>query len=77
MKTENIHIGNHIQQRLQHDGRTIKWFSEQLKCDRRNVYNIFRKSSLNTEQLYRICEILHYDFFVLYSQQLTNKGLID
>lgn len=61
-----MHIGSKIKQVLdsQSKDRTVKWFAEQLNCDRRNVYHIFSRSTVDTELLLRISRILDYNFFL-------------
>ena len=48
-------------------------FAERLGTVRQNVYKIFQKSSINTDQLGKIGEILDYDFF----QHFRKDGNID
>ena len=49
------------------------WFAGELSCSRTNVYKIFSKKSIDTNDLLRISRILGYDFFQLYSKELLNK----
>lgn len=60
-----MHIGNHIKQILdeQPKDHTVTWFARQLNQNRRNVYNIFSRATIDTELLARICRILDHDFF--------------
>lgn len=69
----NAGIGRIIKHILKEKGCTVVWFAERLKCSRTNVYKIFEKRSINTDELMRISLILNYDFFRLYSEEL-NKG---
>ena len=70
MSNEPIHIGKQIKAELERQGRKTQWFANQLCFERTNVYNIFRRQSLDTDLLLRISQILQYDFFALYSQQV-------
>ena len=70
MSNEPIHIGKQIKAELDRQGRKAQWFADQLCFERTNVYNIFRRQSLDTDLLLRISQILQYDFFALYSQQV-------
>lgn len=47
----------------EHEGCTVTWFAEQLHCDRRNVYDIFKRFTLDTQLLTQICLVLDYNFF--------------
>lgn len=60
-----IHIGELIREELQRQGRSTTWFAKQLYCDRTNVYDIFKRKSLDTELL-RISIILKHNFFQEY-----------
>lgn len=60
---QKLHIGKMIETELRSQKRTVTWLSRQLHCDRRNVYDIFSRTSLDTSLLMRVSVILHYDFF--------------
>lgn len=67
-----INIGERIKEVLDGmpKGYTVTWFADKLHCDRRNVYDIFQRPSIDTELLRRICLILNHDFFKEYSALL-------
>lgn len=65
-----IHIGHMIQNELLRQGVTISWLARRINCDRRNIYNIFERQSIDTELLLRISLALHVDLFAYYSQTL-------
>lgn len=67
-----VHIGKKIEDVLRSKGYKVSWFARSLYCDRTNVYKIFQRESVDTKMLFRICEILHHDFFVYYSEELKN-----
>lgn len=62
MYTEKINIGSEIKNRLKTSKRSVVWLAEQLECSRTNVYKIFEKQTISTEELFRISEILGCDF---------------
>jgi len=68
-----IHIGEKIQEKFEQTGHTVTWFAERLHCDRANIYNIYKRPSIDTELLWNISEILHFDFFTLFH---PNTGLL-
>jgi hypothetical protein len=70
MSNGPIHIGKLIKAELDRQGRKTQWFADQLCFERTNVYNIFRRQSLDTNLLLRISQILQYDFFAHYSQRV-------
>ncbi|MBR5687752.1 MAG: helix-turn-helix transcriptional regulator [Prevotella sp.] len=65
-------IGQLIRQELQKQERTVTWFARKLNCNRQNVYDIFRRTNIDTDLLMRISIVLHVDFFKIYSQQLES-----
>lgn len=64
---EPPHIGLLIKAELARQGRTVTWLAAQLKCSRQNVYGIFEKPWIYTDTLWKICEIMDFDFFELYT----------
>lgn len=42
---------------------TVKHLAEQLNCNRRNIYNIFGRSTIDIELLWRISKALDHNFF--------------
>lgn len=56
-------IGKRIKEILKQKRYTAVWFAKEINCDRRNVYNIFKRSSIDTELLKRISIVLNHDFF--------------
>lgn len=65
-----IHIGKAIEEELRRQERSVTWFARKLCCDRTNVYHIFHRQSIDTEQLLRISHILCCNFFTLYDEEL-------
>jgi hypothetical protein len=73
LHTGKIDIGSEIKNRLKTSKHSVVWFAGQLECSRTNVYKIFEKQTISTEELFRISEILGCDFFKMYSDKLSNK----
>ena len=70
-----IHIGQEIKNTLLRQERSVTWFAKHLCCDRRNVYNIFLKQSIDSELLMRVSIILNKDFFKLLSEDYNDGSL--
>ena len=51
----------------------MQWLSNQLGCNRTNIYNIFLRENISTDLLMRTCFALKKDFFALYSAKLTDE----
>lgn len=58
-----MHIGKRIKQVMDKQGRSASWLADNIHCERSNVYYIYRRSTIDTELLKKICTILNYDFF--------------
>ena len=68
-----LHIGEAIQELMKRQGKTSTWLAQALCCDRTNVYNIYRRSSLDTLLLRRVSKVLHHDFFADLSEDLQKE----
>ena len=70
-----LFIGKLIEEELRRQERSVTWLSRKIHCDRRNVYDIFKRADIDTSLLYRISQALHVDFFECYSRQLGAPAL--
>lgn len=67
-----IFIGKIIEDELRAQERSVVWLARKLNCNRTNVYKIFRRSSIDTALLLKISNVLKYNFFEPYTNQLEN-----
>lgn len=67
-----IHIGKLIETELRRQERSVAWFARNLPCERSNVYDIFKRRSIDTEMLLRISIILRHDFFRYYAAEAAD-----
>lgn len=75
-----MHIGKRIKEvfEQQPKAHNIKWFAEQLSCNRSNIYDIFNRSSIDTDRLTQISKVLDHDFFLDISDRIKRQdGLTD
>ncbi len=70
-----IHIGNLIEKEFRRQERSVSWLARKLYCERTNIYDIFKRQSIDTEMLLRISEALHHDFFQYYRNSLEKKEI--
>lgn len=68
-----VHIGQKIEETLREKGMSVMAFSKKIKRSRNVVYDIFNRTSIDTELLLLICKGLETDFFKLYSERLQTK----
>ena len=69
-----MNIGEQIEAILRKQGKSAAWLATQIPCERMNVYNIFKRKSLDVRLLMRISVILEYDFFMELSQEAFPKA---
>ncbi|MCQ2230956.1 MAG: hypothetical protein MJZ30_03780 [Paludibacteraceae bacterium] len=68
-----MHIGQQIEKIFREQGRKVSWFADKLCCDRRNIYKIFERESIDTALLARISILLGHDFLQDLSDELNKK----
>ncbi len=73
LQPADIHIGLEIKAKMKEQEHSVTWFARQLHCDRTNVYDIFRRHDIDTALLMRICHILNFDFFSLFSEYISEN----
>ena len=59
---EDIFIGQMIKDELKKQGRSASWLAKRIYCERTNVYKLFKRKSLDLEQLMQRSRILDHDF---------------
>ncbi len=62
MTNNEIHIGQIIKSVFDESGMTVSELARQLRCERTNVYTIFRRRTVDVELLARLSEILSHNF---------------
>lgn len=67
-----IHIGKIIEAEVRRQHKSVTWLSNAIHCDRRNIYNIFKRESIDTELLRRISLTLNVNFFSAYCHNLDS-----
>jgi hypothetical protein len=68
-----IYIGKLIREQLKEQDKTVIWFAKQMSCSRTKIYSIFEKRSIDTSELLHISQILGYDFFHVYVEELNRR----
>lgn len=68
-----MHIGQQIEKIFREQGRKVSWFADKLCCDRRNIYKIFERESIDTALLVRISIVLDHDFLKDLSDKLKEN----
>lgn len=68
-----IHMGTIVRGQFSKRGCTVAWFARQLACDRSNIYDIFRRESIDTKMLWKISCVLEFNFFELLADKFTKE----
>ena len=71
--TEELHIGNRIKEVMKQQGRTVSWMAFQIHCERTNVYNIYKRKTIDTGLLVQISLILGHYFFADLAEEIRKK----
>ncbi len=69
----DIHIGNIIEQVFNESGMQLSVFAQRLNTVPRNVYTIFKRKEIKTDQLQLIGKALNHDFFKYFQEK--NMGI--
>ncbi len=67
----SIHIGNRIKEELKQQGRSVRWFQNQIHRSHSAVYEIFKQQDINTDLLETISKVLNHDFFKDISESMS------
>ena len=65
-----IFIGKSIECELRAQERSVVWLARKLNCNRTNIYKIFNRSTIDTELLLKISNVLQRNFFEEYTDRL-------
>ena len=75
--TDKTTIGLLIKAKLRERKQSVVWLAGQLGCSRTNVYKIFGKKSIDTDELMKISRILNFDFFKRQAQKRIKKDFLN
>lgn len=67
------HMGHIIETEVRTQKIPISDFARKINTERRNVYDIFNRTSIDTELLLKICIALGKDLFAEYSKFLKEN----
>lgn len=67
-------LGNLIEKEVKRQGWGVKEFGRAINCERNNVYNIFKRNSIDVQLLGKISKVLNHNFFADVANDL---GLVE
>src|SRR5258708_40337293 len=62
----DLHIGKEIERIYENSGMKVSEFAKRINTSTRNVYSIFERPEMKTNQLFKISKVLNHEFFALY-----------
>jgi hypothetical protein len=68
-----VHIGKEIEKVYENSGMKLSEFAKRISTSTRNVYSIFERPEIKTDQLFKISQVLNHDFFALYKIESLPK----
>jgi DNA-binding Xre family transcriptional regulator len=71
---KKIHIGLKILEVFEASMKEIGWLANEMHFTKRNIYNIFKRETINTKTLERFCKVLEFNFFVYYYKRYKKFG---
>lgn len=71
--SNKINIGQAIKEKKEQLGLGTTELANKTNIDKRQVYRIFKKKSIDTDELFELSTQLNYDFFKLYSDELADR----
>lgn len=76
MANDKVTIGQLIEKEVRKRQISITEFAELIGCERNNVYNIFKRNTIDIIQLKRISKVLKHNFFKELADdiELINEG---
>ncbi|MDR2065976.1 MAG: helix-turn-helix domain-containing protein [Prevotellaceae bacterium] len=72
MKSDKIHIGSLIRQKVKEKSLSVTQFAEFINLSRGAVYNIYESTSIDINLLREISDVLDYDFIEKHYAKKTN-----
>ena len=67
---KEIHIGQMIERRVAESGTEMPRLCNFMKCTEKEISEMYKAKSLDTDVLLKWSKLLEYDFFRMYSQHL-------
>ena len=76
-KPKHPHLGNLIRSKVEERQMSVAEFARQIHCERSTVYHIFSQESMDIARLWKISNVLNFDFIDEFNRKKTpNKTCI-
>ncbi|MDR1348881.1 MAG: helix-turn-helix domain-containing protein [Prevotellaceae bacterium] len=74
MKSDKIHIGSIIKQKVKQRSLSVTEFARRINLSRGAVYNIYESASVDVQLLQKISDVLGYDFIENHYTNIINNS---
>lgn len=71
--SNQINIGEEIQKEMDNQKIGVTTMAHKIDTNKKRIYRIFAKNSIDTELLFKVSIVLKHDFFKLYSDKLSEN----
>jgi transcriptional regulator with XRE-family HTH domain len=69
----NVAIGKQIQAVVKKRGMKVEELAKRLNVSKPNIYDIYRRNSIDTGLLERLCKVLDHNFFEQYAHKCRTQ----
>ncbi len=69
---ERVHVGEMVRRRVVESGFSVAALARSIHCSRSNIYSLYKRKSIDIEQLLLLSKVLNYDFV---SEYIGDVGL--
>jgi transcriptional regulator with XRE-family HTH domain len=70
-----VNIGEHIKSKAQEKKLSQEMLGRLINKSKQNVGDIYKRTSIDTELLLKLCRVLDFDFFALYYEEEPLKSM--
>ena len=77
LMNQNSHLGEYIKNKVKERGLTVSEFARRIHCTRRNIYQIYKKNSLDSNLINRISQALDIDLLSNFNKTSSKNFVND
>lgn len=71
----SIHIGKIIRERVKQSSLKNREITDKINRVEGTIYDIYKRETIDTETLLKLCKVLEFDFFELYYNEEPLRGM--
>jgi len=77
LMNQDSHLGAYIKNKVKERGLTVSEFARRIHCTRRNIYQIYKKNSLDSNLINRISQALDIDLLSNFNKTSSKNFVND